>query len=100
MALIIIAKRIHVVNFAFTLLNEGSAAMSVFGNHPLAIIEVPENYDSMVQVLSDIVNESRTLQSVEINGIAHPIEYFMGSKLLMPPSCIFGASVPPQITGT
>ena len=30
-----IAKCIHVLNFAFTLLNEGSAALSVFDNHLL-----------------------------------------------------------------
>ena len=76
-----IAKRIHVVNFPFTLLNEGSIAMSVFGNHPLAIIEVPENYDAKVRALSDIVNEVSTLQSIEIGGNSHPIEYFMGGDM-------------------
>ncbi len=34
-----IGKRLHVINFTFTLLEEGSLAYSAEGNHPLAIIK-------------------------------------------------------------
>ena len=76
-----IARSIHVLNFAFTLLNEGSLAQSVFGNHPLSIIQIPENYESLVQALSDIVDEASALQSIEINGNTHSIEYFLGGDM-------------------
>lgn len=76
-----IAKSIHVLNVAFTLLNEGPAALSVFGNHPLAIIQISENYDSIAQALSDLVNEASTLQSIELNGNTHSIEYFLGGDM-------------------
>ena len=35
----------------------------------------------MVRALSDIVNEVSTLQSIEIGGNSHPIEYFMGGDM-------------------
>ena len=76
-----IARSIHVINFAFTLFNEGSLAQSVFGNHPLSIIQIPENYESLVQALSDIVDEASALQSIEINGNTHSIEYFLGGDM-------------------
>ena len=41
-----IGKRLHVVNFTFTLL-DGDAAYSSEENHPIAIFKDPENYDSL-----------------------------------------------------
>ena len=49
-----IGKRLHIVNFTFTLLNEGDAAYSSEENHPLAIFKDPEDYNSLSQALSDI----------------------------------------------
>lgn len=76
-----IAKHVHVVNFAFTLLNEGSAALSPYGNHSLAILQVPESYDYLSGSLEDIVVEASELKSVEINGNEHHVEYFLGGDL-------------------
>ena len=76
-----IAKHVHVVNFAFTLLNEGSLASSPFGNHSLAILQVPEKYDSLSGSLADIVTEASELNSVEVNGNQHRVEYFLGGDL-------------------
>lgn len=76
-----IAKNIHVVNFAFTLLNEGQAASSVFGNHSLSIIEIPEDYDSLSSALADIVQEASELQSIEVYGREHRIQYFLGGDM-------------------
>ena len=76
-----IAKHLHVVNFAFTLLNEGSLASSPVGNHSLAILQVREDYDSLAGSLTDIINEARELQSVTINGDEHRVEYFLGGDL-------------------
>jgi hypothetical protein len=76
-----IAKHVHVVNFAFTLLNEGSLASSPVGNHSLAILQVPEDYDSLCATLSDIVKEARDLQSIEVGGHQHRIQYFLGGDM-------------------
>ena len=76
-----IAKHLHVVNFAFTLLNEGPLASSPCGNHSLAILQVPEDYDSLVGALSDIVSEAGQLTSIKINGSEHHIEFFLGGDM-------------------
>ena len=75
-----IAKHLHVVNFAFTLLNEGSLALSVFGNHSLAIMQIPEKYDSLATSLSNIVDEARDLTSITVDGITYPIQYYLGGR--------------------
>ena len=41
-----IGKHLHVINFTFTLLDEGSKAYSSDGNHVLAILREAESYDS------------------------------------------------------
>jgi hypothetical protein len=76
-----IAKHLHVVNFACTLLNEGSLACSPFGNHSLAIMQVCEDYDSLAGSLTDTVNEASELKSVTINENEHRVEYFLGGDL-------------------
>ncbi len=52
-----IGKRLRVVNFTFTLLDEGSKAYSFEGNHILAIFKEPEKYDSLKQMLGDVIAE-------------------------------------------
>lgn len=52
-----IGKRLHVVNFTFTLLDEGSKAYSFEGNHILAIVKVDEKYDSLKLALEDVIAE-------------------------------------------
>jgi len=40
-----IAKGLNIVNIAFTILEEGRKAMSIDGNHSLAILKVSESDD-------------------------------------------------------
>lgn len=58
-----IGKRLHVVTFAFSLLEEGSKAHSFEGNHILAVFRAPEDYDSLEIALSDIRDEVEELGS-------------------------------------
>ena len=51
------------------------------GNHSLAILKVPENYNSVKDALSDIVKEASDLKSVDIRARVHQIEYFFGGDL-------------------
>ena len=42
------------MNLAFTILEEGSQAQSVLGNHTVAIMKVSETYDELINGLQDI----------------------------------------------
>lgn len=73
-------KRLHVVNFGFTILHEGDKAYSAVGNHCLAIFKEPESYDSLKKCLSDI-SEVEQLKSIEMNGMTFEIDYYLGGDL-------------------
>ena len=60
MGLLLVNMHIHVVNIAFTLLNEGNCAMSADGNHTIAVLKVKEDYENIKIELSDIINEAKT----------------------------------------
>jgi hypothetical protein len=75
-----IGKRLHVVNFTFTLLDEGDAAYSSEGNHPLAIFQDPEDYDSLSRALSDIKDEVAILTEITVRA-TFAIEYFLGGDM-------------------
>ena len=47
----------------------------------LAILQGPEDYNALATSLSDIVKEASELQSIEIKGKEHNIEYFLGGDL-------------------
>ena len=73
-----IGKRLYVVNFGFTLLEEGELAYTASGNHCVAIIKEPEKYESLLLSLEDIKNEIESLSTIEVNNICFDIEYFLG----------------------
>lgn len=65
------------VNFAFTVIEEGQLACSAKGNHTLAILKVSENYNDLAAGLKDIIEEAKDLEVVTIEGKVHTIEYFL-----------------------
>ena len=72
-----IGKRLHVVAFTFTVLEEdqpGSAA----GNHILAVFKQPESYDSCKLALADLIVEVQELKEIEVDGTTFQIMYYMG----------------------
>ena len=74
-----IGKRLHVVNFTFTVLDEGSKAYSYEGNHSIAIFrEEEKKYDGLQRALADIISEVETLNSISVDGTSFGIEYFLG----------------------
>ena len=73
-----IGKRLHILNVTYTIINEESAAMSEKGNYVLAIIKTTEEYNSIRDSLSDLIEEMRILKSVEVNGVEYELEYFLG----------------------
>ena len=61
-----IGKRLHVVNVTFTILDEGSKAMSASGNHLIAIIKEPEDCDKLAESLMDIRKDVESLKQLKI----------------------------------
>ena len=73
-----IGKHLHVINFTFTLLEEGTLAHSPEGNHPLAVIRESENYENLLSALEDIRQEVETLHTIEVDGDIYNITYYLG----------------------
>lgn len=73
----IIGKRLHVVNFTFTLLEEGARAYASEGNHTLAIFKSHENYEKLGDALEDIRAEVKRLCSITVDEKTY-ITYYLG----------------------
>ena len=71
-------KNLHVVNFAFTILEEGERAYGPSGNHCIAIFMEEERYGSIKKCLSDIVTEVEEIKTLDIGGHLLSIEYYIG----------------------
>lgn len=77
-----IARGFNVVNFAFTILEEGEKAMSVRGNHSLAILKVSEsNGDELFCALKDIIDEARDLNCISVKDHIFKIDYYLGGDM-------------------
>ena len=72
-----IGKRIHVETFYFTILWWWKTAVSFQGTHPLSIFKEQEKYEHLNDVLHDIT-DIKELTSIEVDGEAYKIEYFLG----------------------
>ena len=73
-----IGKHLHVVNFGFTILDEGELAYSAAGKHCIAIFKQTEDYDSLKIALQDIVREVESLKTITMNGKNFEITYYLG----------------------
>ena len=87
-----IGKRLHVVNFTYTVIKEERKAMSERGNYCLAIVQVKEEYDALRESLSDICQEMMELQEVMIDGKLLKLEYFLGGGLEVFSLCLWNWS--------
>ena len=73
-----IGKRLKIVNFTYTILNEKDLAMGEKGNYILAIIKTTESYENLQESLSDLRNEMELLKIITVNNCKYNIEYFLG----------------------
>ena len=73
-----IGKHLHIVNFAFIILEEEEKAHSTAGNHCVAIFKATENYDDMKLCLQDIVKDVETIETITVREQEFAIEYFIG----------------------
>ena len=75
-----LGKRIHVVNFTFTLPDFPDAA-SAHGNNLIAIFRGSESYDQIKKSLRDILQEAKVLQTFPFLGRTLSLEFFLGGDL-------------------
>lgn len=73
-----VGKRLHVVNFPCTSPDEGALSYSSEGNHALAIVKVPESYESLEKALEDIHREVSELNKIKVNQEIYDISYYLG----------------------
>ena len=73
-----IGRKLHVVAFAFTILEEGAKAYGPAGNHCIAILKEPEKYESMKQCLKDIIEDVGKLESITIGECVFKITLYLG----------------------
>lgn len=73
-----IGKRLHVVNFTFTLLEEGAHAYSYEGNHTLAIFKEAEKYEQLRMALEDVRKEVEQLDTIIVDGISYKVNFYLG----------------------
>ncbi len=74
-----IGKRLHVVSFTFTLLDEVETTASFEGSHILAIFKEPEKYEKLEIALADIRDDVEQLSSIEVDGVTYDITYYLGA---------------------
>ena len=74
-----IEKHLHVVNFAFTILEEGDKAYGPSGNHCIAIFKESENYGAMKVYLADIIQQVKELESgISVLDKKFYLEFYLG----------------------
>ncbi len=73
-----IGKRLHVIHFTFTLLEEGCLAYTSEGNHTLAIVKDEEKYEPVRDALQDIRSEVERLKEITVDGQTYTINYHVG----------------------
>ena len=73
-----IGKRLHVVCFTFTLLEESDKTGSFEGNHILAIFKTPESYGYLKKALEDIIKDVEQLSQIQVGDTVFSIQYFLG----------------------
>ena len=73
-----IRKRLTVVNFTFTIVNEKELAMGEKGKYVLALIKTTETYDNIRESLADLRMEMSNLEEISVNNCTYQIEYFLG----------------------
>lgn len=76
-----IGRGLNVVNIAFTIIDEGKKARSVFGNYSVAILKITEKYNELAAGLKDICTEAKDLKEITINDKVYKITFFLGGDL-------------------
>ena len=92
-----IGKRLKIVNFTYTILNEKDVAMSEKGNYILTIIKTTESYENLQESLSDLRNEMQLLKTITVNNHNYKTEYFSWGRLEVFGLCLWPGGCKPRL---
>ena len=77
-----IGQGFTIVNFDFTILEEGEKAHSPAGDQCIEIFKVCESdYSALYEALQDIIIEASDLKYITIKGKKYDIEYLLGGDM-------------------
>ncbi|CAF0834792.1 unnamed protein product [Brachionus calyciflorus] len=63
-----IGRNLKLLNFTFTIINEGSKAKTANGNYTIGIFEIDhENYDTLTKCFKELIEELRNLKEITID---------------------------------
>lgn len=72
-----IGRTLKLLNFTFTIINEGAKAKTANGNYTLGIYEIEhENYASVIACYGEIIDEVERLNEIEIKGKKLHLVYY------------------------
>ena len=74
-----VGKRLHIVTFGLTLLEEGAAAKSS-GNHSVCLLKQPKDYHNLALGLRDIRDEINQISSdgISVSGKKFNVRFYLG----------------------
>ena len=76
-----IDRELKVINFAFTILDEGERALLVAGNYSVAIMKTGESYDDLAKGIEDICTEAKDLEVLTTGEKVYRIQFFLVGDL-------------------
>lgn len=75
-----IGKRIHVLNFVFSIVGENSCAGEK-GSYLVGIVKVPEKYLPLKEALGKIIQEVNNLDEILLGNESYSVEFYLGGDL-------------------
>ncbi|KAJ8049453.1 Proline-rich transmembrane protein 1 [Holothuria leucospilota] len=75
-----IGKRIHVLNFVFSIIGQQGCSGEK-GSYLVGIIKVPEKYESLKEGLKDIIEEVNNLKEITVDDNIFQVEFYLGGDL-------------------
>lgn len=83
-----IGKRMHVISFGYSLLNNAETQSAI---QLLAVVKCPESYRALKESLSDVIADLRETvdQEITVDGKIYKIELFLGGDLKFL-NCVLG----------
>ena len=73
-----IGRKLHVVVFAFTILEEVAKAYGPTENHCIALFKEPEKYDALKLCLQDIIENVSSLKTVTVGDLVFQVILYLG----------------------
>ena len=74
-----VSRSVHLVVIAFSLIDfNNENPSSPYGCHVIALINATENYENLQESLTDIADELRHLNSINVDGKEFTVQFYLG----------------------